>query len=149
MKKTSVIRMKKQKEITEQSKPGIEILEEMVEIEQEFQRKREEKKSELESVRQELIARLKKVDEYLGTNSFGMSSRDLKEKGKRLRKGELERYIKEALAQGAAPIGELLRRIHEAGLTDKDSSIRSKVGNPKWIQANGIVKNGGTFNMKK
>jgi hypothetical protein len=145
----SVIRMKKQKEITEQSKPGIEVLDEMVEIEQEFQRKREEKKSELESVRQDLIARLKKVDEYLGTNSFGFAPKGLKEKGKRLKKGELERYIKEALAKGPAPIGELLRRIHESGLTDKDGSIRSKVGNPKWIQSNGIAKNGGTFNMKK
>jgi len=149
MEKAPVINMKKQKEIIEQSRPGIEILDEMVEIEQEFQRRRDEKKSELEAVRQDLIARLKKVDQYLGTDSFGFASRDLKAKSQRLKKGELEKYIKEALAKGSAPIGELLRRIHEAGLTNKDGSIRSKVGNPKWIQANAIVKNGDAFNMKK
>ena len=149
MRKASDINMKKQKEVTEPSKPGIKILDEMVEIEQEFQRKREEKRSELETVRQELIARLKKVDQYLGTDSFGFAAGAPKAKGTRLKKGELEKYIKEALAKGPAPIGELLKRIHEAGLTDKDGSIRSKVGNPKWIQANAIVKNGGAFNMKK
>jgi hypothetical protein len=126
------------------------ILDEMVEIENEFQKKREEKRTELETVRQELIAKLQKVDAYLGTNSFGgKTAGETGGKSRRLRKGELEKFIKDALAKGPATIGEMLERIHEVGLTDKDGSIRSKVGNPKWIQGNGIVKNGNTFNMKK
>lgn len=142
--------MKNQKNAVAPTSASSKILDEMVEIEREFQRKRDEKKAELESVRQDLIAKLQKVDEYMGTNSFGsIDSKDAGRKSKRLRRGELEKHIKDALAKGPATIGEILKRIHDCGLGDKDGSIRSKVGNPKWIQANNIVKNGDTYVMKK
>ena len=128
---------------------NIGILDDMAELEKEFEQKREAKKTDLETVRQDLIAKLRKVDEYLETNSFGGPVAGKETGAKRMPKGELERYIREALAKGPAPIGDLLKRIREAGLTNKDGSIRSKVGNPKWIQANGIVKNGNAFALKK
>ena len=128
---------------------NIGILDDMAELEKEFERKREAKKTDLETVRQDLIAKLRKVDEYLETNSFGGPVAGKVTGAKRMPKGELERYIREALAKGPAPIGELLQRIREAGLTNKDGSIRSKVGNPKWTQENGIVKNGKAFALKK
>jgi hypothetical protein len=143
--------MKIQKNIVDPSTApataSIRILDEMAVIEKEFQKKRDEKKNELEGVRQELIAKLQKVDAYLGTNSFGTKASG--EKGRRLKKGELEKYIKDALSKGPATIGEILKRIHEAGLLGKDGSIRSKVGSPKWVQSNGIVRNGDAYTMKK
>ena len=143
--------MKSQKSAIAPSTTSVKILDEMAEIEREYQKRRDEKRSDLETVRQDLIAKLRQVDAYLGTSSFGVKpgSKEDGEKSARLRKGELERYIKEALAKGPAPVGELLRRIHDNGLVGKDGSIRSKVGNPKWIHANGIVKNGDAFSLKR
>jgi hypothetical protein len=142
------MKMKNTKNALLPTSASSKILDEMVEIEKEFERKREEKKNELEAVRQDLIAKLQKVDEYLGTNSFG-AAKNSSAKGRRLRRGELEKFIKDALAKGPAPIGEILKRIHANGLDDKDGSIRSKMGNSKWIAANSIVKNGNTYIVKK
>lgn len=153
--------MKKSKDITEDTaRPGLEILTEMKEMEAEFQQTRDAKKAELEELRQDLISRLKQVDEYMGTSSFGSTKpgkatrapKTPKAEGEagaspRMHRGELEKYIKDALAKGPTTIGDLLKRVHEAGLTGKDGSIRSKMGSPKWVKANGITKNGAEFVM--
>lgn len=126
------------------------ILDEMAAIEADYQRKRESKKNELETVRQDLIVRLRKVDAFLGTNSFvGGLGGVPGTKGRRLKRGELEQHIKDALAKGPAAIGEILRRIHACGVEGKDGSIRSKMGNSKWITANNIIKSGSIYSMKK
>jgi len=139
--------MKSTKDTPAPASPGLSVIAEMEGIERDFLAAVEAKKAQLQITRQELIAKIKQVDQYLGTDTFG-AGKAAGDSG-RLPKGELERYIREALARGPAPIGELLRRMREAGLTGKDASIRSKMGNKKWTGANGIVKNGSAFALKK